>query len=90
MAKEIWFRSSEGVELCCEPDSVAAKLMSRDPKFVRIAEPSGDELDKDEQVPDSIMVDLSFMSEQEQIELARTILGLKTKDSEQPLDPEKK
>lgn len=77
MSKEVWFRASDDRrELCCDSDSVAATFMSNDPSFVRIDGPEGGELSQEHQGPEPVIVDLSWMSQAEQIELAKTILGL--------------
>jgi hypothetical protein len=78
--EEIWFRASDGRELCVNQGSTAAILMSHDPTFVRIEEPQGEELSAAYQGPEPVIVDLSWMTTDEQVELARTILGLKSKD----------
>jgi hypothetical protein len=42
--KEVWFRSSDGTEKCCNEGSVAFGIMSKDGSFTPISGPGGEEL----------------------------------------------
>lgn len=44
---EIWFRSSDGTEKCCNEGSVAFGLMEKDGSFTKIDGPGGDEVLRD-------------------------------------------
>ena len=74
MTDVLWFRASDGREICCNSGTVAARLMSGDPSFLRIQGPGNPALVQDFSEP--IIVDLSWMTTEEQVHLASTILGL--------------
>ena len=81
MSQEKWFRRNDGQEFCFDAGGVDEQLVSRNPLFVRIDGPEGKELAVGDQGPDSTIVDLSYMSKTELIELAKTILDIvKTMD----------